>query len=124
TVRNYQHDLEDFAVYLSRALGVSTTLSVGDALTCLFQQSSPSAQEVALGFRSHLLSANLSTASINRHLATLRSVTKLARMMGMMTWYLEVPSLRIEKRRDTCGPSVDGVRRMLAATSGDTEAET
>jgi integrase len=66
----------------------------------------------------------LSAASINRHLATLRSVTKLGRMLGMLTWYLELPNLKPEPRRDTRGPSVDEVRRMLAATSGDTEAET
>ncbi len=124
TVRNYQHDLQDFAVYVSRALGISPTLSVNEALTHLFHQSSPAAHEVALGFRSHLRAARLSAASINRHLAALRSVTKLGRMLGMLTWYLEVPSLTPEPRRDTRGPSVDEVRRMLAATSGDTKAET
>jgi len=45
-------------------------------------------------------------------------------MLGMLTWYLEVPSLKPEPRRDTRGPSVDEVRRMLAVTGGDTEAET
>lgn len=124
TVRSYRHDLEDFAVYLSRAVGISPPLSVNEALTHLFHQSSPAAHEVALGFRSHLRSARLSAASINRHLAALRSITRLGRMLGMMTWYLEVPSLKAEQRRDTRGPSVDEVRRMLAATSGDTEAET
>lgn len=124
TIRNYRHDLEDFAVYLSRALGISPTLSVNEALTHLFRQPSPAAHEVGLGFRSHLLSASLSHASINRHLATLRSVTKLGRMLGMTTWYLEVPSLKAEKLRDTRGPAADDVRRMLAATSGDTEAAT
>ncbi len=124
TVRNYRHDLQDFAVYLSRALGISPTLSVHEALTHVFRQSSPAAHEVALGLGSHLRAARLSAASINRHLAALRSVTKLGRMLGMLTWYLEVPSLPPEPRRDTRGPSVDEVRRMLAATSGDTKAET
>lgn len=124
TVRSYRHDLDDFAVYLSRALEISPPLSVNEALTHLFHQSSPAAHEVAIGFRSHLRLARLSAASINRHLATLRSVTKLGRMLGMLTWYLEVPSLKPEQRRETRGPSVDEVRQMLAVTSGDTEAET
>ena len=124
TLRSYQHDLEDLALYISRALGISPPLDVTTALALLCKQSSPSAHEIVLGFRHYLGSAHLSAASINRHLATLRSVTKLARMLGLTTWGLEVAGVKAETRRDTRGPSVDDVRRMLAATSGDTEAET
>jgi integrase/recombinase XerC len=124
TVRSYHHDLEDFALYLSRALAITPALSVNDALSQLFKQSAPSAHEVVLGFRGWMLSAHLSAASVNRHLATLRSVSKLGRMLGMMTWYLEVPGVKAEKRRNTMGPHVADIRRMLEATSGDTEGET
>jgi integrase/recombinase XerC len=48
----------------------------------------------------------------------------LGRMLGLMTWYLEVPGVKAERRRQTAGPTVEDIRRMLAATSGDTEAET
>jgi integrase/recombinase XerC len=123
-VRGYEHDLQDFSLYLSRALAISPTLSVPDALAKLFRQSSSSAHEIVLGFRHYLASAHLSAASINRHLATLRSVSKLGRMLGMMSWYLEVPGVKAERRRDVRGPSVDDVKRLLAATAGDTEAET
>jgi integrase len=44
-------------------------------------------------------------------------------MLGMMSWYLEVPGVKAERRRDVRGPSVDDVR-LLAATAGDSEAET
>jgi len=124
TRRSYEHDCQDFARYLSGALAISPGLSVTDALEMLFRQSSPSAHEIVLGFRHHLASARLSAASINRHMATLRSVTKLGRMLGMMTWYLEVPGVKAEKRRQTAGPTLTDVRRLLAATDGDTEAET
>jgi hypothetical protein len=30
-------------------------------------------------------------------------------MLGMMTWYLEVPGVKAEKRRPTTGPAVDDV---------------
>jgi integrase/recombinase XerC len=126
TVRNYRHDLEDFALYLSRALAIEPILNVGEALTRLFGQSSPSAHEIGLGFRSHLQAARLSAASINRHLATLRSVSKLARMLGTVNggWFLEVLGVKAERRRDTRGPDVADIRRMLEATGGDTEGET
>src|ERR1700704_5347572 len=124
TVRSYRHDLEDFALYFSRALGMSPRMDVNASLARLFAQSSPSAHEIVLGFRHHLASARLSAAAINRHLACLRSVSKLGRMLGMMTWYLEVPGVKAEKRRETSGPAVEDIRRMLAAASGDTEADT
>ena len=94
TIRGYRHDLEDFALYFSRALAMSPPMNVNEALSRLFKQSSPSAHEIVLGFRGYLASAHLSAASINRHLATLRSVTKLGRMLGMMSWYLEVPGVK------------------------------
>lgn len=124
TIRSYQHDLEDFALFLSRALAISPPMGVNDALAQLFRQSSPSAHEIVLAFRHHLAAAHLAPASINRHLATLRSVTKLGRMLGMMTWYLEVPGVKAERRRDVRGPSTEDVRQLLAATQGDTEADT
>lgn len=124
TIRSYRHDLEDFSLYFSRALALTPPMRLEEALSRLFKQSSPSAHEIVLGFRGWMMAAHLSAASINRHLATLRSVSKLGRMLGMMTWYLEVPGVKAEKRRQTMGPTVADVRRLLEATSGDTEAET
>jgi len=124
TIRSYRHDLEAFALYLSRALGISPPMDVHAAVSRLFKQSAPSAHEIVLGFRHYLETAHLSASGINRHIATLRSVTKLGRMLGMMTWYLEVPGVKAEKRRKTAGPTVADVRRLLDATSGDTEADT
>ena len=42
----------------------------------------------------------------------------------MTAWYLEVPGVKAEKRRQTAGPTTAEVRQLLAATSGDTEGET
>ena len=58
--------------------------------------------------------------------ATLRSVSKLARMLGVVHggWYLEVPGVKAERRRDTRGPAVEDIRRMLEATAADTETGT
>jgi hypothetical protein len=45
-------------------------------------------------------------------------------MLGMMTWYLELGGVKPEKRRVTAGPTIEEIRHMLDATSGDTEPET
>ncbi len=124
TIRSYQHDLENFACYFARALGLGPRMTVPRALDRLFAESAPSAHEIVLGFRAHLLAVNLAPASINRHLACLRSVSKLGRMLGCMTWYLELGGVKSEKRRQTAGPTLADVREMLDATTGDTEAET
>ena len=126
TMRSYEHDLEAFAAFLSAGLRVTPPLTIEAALARLFQEDSPSAHGLVLSFRASLLAANLAPASINRALATLRSVSKLARMLGVVHggWYLEVPGVKAERRRDTRGPAVDDIRRMLEATAGRTETET
>ncbi|MGH9423111.1 MAG: hypothetical protein ACRD3J_24250 [Thermoanaerobaculia bacterium] len=59
TIRSYQHDLEDFALFFSRALAITPVMSTTDALSRLFKQSAPSAHEIVLGFRHHLASAHM-----------------------------------------------------------------
>lgn len=124
TIRAYQRDLEAFAQFLSNALAIRPSMRTIEALDRLFRQSSPSAHEIILAFRDFLDAAGLSSASVNRHLATLRSVSKLARMLGLTTWAIEVPGMRVERRRDTRGPSPENVDRMLAKVAGNTEQET
>jgi integrase/recombinase XerC len=124
TVSAYYDDLGNFAAFFSRALGISPRLKPLEAMTKLFQQSAPSANEIAIHFSAYLQGAHLSPATVNRHISTLRSLTKLARMLGLITWMIEIPNVRHERRRSTLGPTVPQVREMLAATSADTEAET
>ena len=45
-------------------------------------------------YRAHLQDRKLSPATINRRLAALRSLVKLARTLGLVTWGLEVEGLR------------------------------
>jgi hypothetical protein len=75
TIRAYQRDLEAFAQFFSRALAIRPGLTVYAALDAFFHQSAPSAHEIVLAFRDFLAAANLSSGTINRHLATLRSVS-------------------------------------------------
>ncbi len=126
TLRSYESDLQKFARFLSAGLGVVSALTVEAALDRLCREDSANAHGIVLSWRAAMLRANLAPATINRALATLRSVSKLARMLGLVhgAWYLEVPGVKAERRRDTRGPSVEDVRRMLEATAGDTETAT
>lgn len=124
TIRAYQRDLEAFSQYFSGAVGICPPLRTNAVLDTFFRQSAPSAHEIVLGFRHFLESSRLAPASINRHLATLRSVSKLARMLGLSMWTLEVGGVKSERRRDTRGPTPDVIARLLDATTGDTEQQT
>jgi integrase/recombinase XerC len=124
TMRSYESDLDRFAAFLSDERRSLMPLTNEAALARLFHEDSAGAHGLVLAFRASMLAANLAPATINRALATLRSVSKLARMLGLMTWYLEVPGVKAERRRDTRGPAVEDVRRLLAATAANTEVAT
>jgi len=57
---------------------------------------------------------SLAAATVNRRLAAVRSLVRLARTLGMVPWTLEVPSVKAEAYRDTAGPGTAAVRRILA----------
>ena len=81
------------------------------------------ANETALNYRSHLLAIGLAPATVNRRLAALRSLVKLARTLGMVGWALDVPSVRSEAYRDTSGPGRDGFCRLLDQLASRTDAK-
>ena len=77
------------------------------------------ANRLVLAYRARMLEQKLAPATINRRLAALRSIVKLARTFGMVAWALEIPGLRSAPYRDTRGPGMAGVRAMLQAAALD-----
>jgi integrase/recombinase XerC len=122
TIAAYQCDLEEFALFVSRALAISPVLKVPEALAWLFKQGTASAHETVLHFRAHLERAGMAPSSINRHLSALRSLTGLARMLGLIDWRIELPGVKSERRRDTRGPEPVIVKQVLEAIDVKTEA--
>jgi integrase/recombinase XerC len=108
TLRAYAADLKDFAGFLGFAdpvLAVQQLLSTGPG----------QANSLVLGYKADLLNRKLKAATVNRRLAALRSVVKMARTLGMIAWALEVSGLRSQPYRDTRGPGRDGFRKLLGA---------
>jgi integrase/recombinase XerC len=111
TLRAYGRDVADFAAFCSAP--------TADAAAARLLAHGPGpANELALLYRAHLAERGLSPATVNRRLAALRSLVKLARALGLVGWALEVPGPRSESYRDTRGPGAAAYRRLLARLAG------
>lgn len=111
TVRAYSQDLEDFRAFV----GVSTK---EEAAWTLLSQGQGPANELAQDYGKDLLRRGLSPATVNRRLAALRSVVKLARTRGLVPWALDVEGEKAQSYRDTRGPGEEGFRRLLSVLDG------
>ncbi|MBC8134376.1 MAG: tyrosine-type recombinase/integrase, partial [Fibrella sp.] len=115
TLRAYRNDLEQFRVFVNAP-------TAADAVNVLLAGGQGAANGTVLRYRAHLSELNRSPATINRALSALRALLKLARMLGVVPWSLDVPNVPAESYRDTRGPGVAGVKRVLATTnSGENE---
>jgi integrase len=74
----------------------------------------PPAAAPALAYRAGMAARGLSAAAVNRRLAALRSLVKLANRLGMVPWKLDVKGAKPVAYRDTRGPGRDAYRTLLA----------
>ncbi len=107
TLAAYRRDLEDFRAFLSAA-------TVEDAGRLVITAAQGDANAMAHAYRIHLVERGLQAATINRRLAALRSLVKLANTVGLIPWRLSVESLKSQAYRDTRGPGGDVYREVLA----------
>lgn len=111
TLAAYRADLADFAA----SLGMDQEAAAAQ----LLGHGHGPANRIALAYRAHLLERGLSAATVNRRLAALRSLVKLAGTLGLVPWKLEVPSCKSEAYRDTRGPGEDPIRAAIAKLTRD-----
>lgn len=116
TVRAYRGDLEAFA----RWAGAD---SLEGALEAFLVLPAAAANSAGLRYRGALLEQGLAAATVNRRLASLRSAVSLARLLGRVTWALEVPGVESQPYRDTRGPGAAGFRSMLRSLEGRQDAK-
>lgn len=111
TMRAYSQDLEDFRAFA----GVGT---VEAAAAALLGHGHGEANAAALAYKASLVERGLAAATVNRRLAALRSLVKLARVLGVVPWTLEVQNAKAQPYRDTRGPGRVGFRAMLEQLAG------
>ena len=108
TMRAYKKDLNIFADFcgapsIDAAAAELLAMSHGEANGCL------------LKYRTHMeKKQKLASASVGRRLAAVRALVRLARLLGMIDWMIDVQSPRLQSYRDTRGPGEDVFEKMLA----------
>lgn len=106
TLDAYAGDLDDFAAVLGfdcREEAVLRLLSLGAG----------PANALVLRYRNVMVDGGLQASTINRRLAALRSLVKLARTLGVIVWGIDIPNLKVEIYRDTRGPGLSAFCQML-----------
>lgn len=114
TFRAYDGDLRHFAAFL----GVADSRA---ALAALVQLGAGGANRAVLMFRNHMAERRLSAATIKRRLAAIRSAVKVARLIGLVEWSIDVGGPKVEDYRDTRGPGVAGWRAIQVTAEAHAE---
>ncbi len=116
TLMAYRADLDDFRQFVKAP-------SAEAAAELLIRLSHGDANAVVLAYRSHLVERTLQPATINRRLAAIRSLVKLARTLGVVEWSLDIEGVKSQAYRDTRGPGRDGVSKLMTMAAGRADAK-
>lgn len=97
TLNAYKGDLEDFRNFVGSP-------SIDEAMKALLSLDHGDANFVAMSYRNHLFDRSLSSSTINRRLAALRSIVRLANLIGIVYFKLEVANEKVLLTKDVRGP--------------------
>lgn len=117
TRRGYAADLECLAVFLGLPDGSA-------AIDHLLLAGPAQANLVALRFLAAREAAGDKPGTRRRRLAAIRSALGVARLIGMISWHIEVSGPKASAYRDTRGPGLDGVKALLGAIRGQSPKAT
>lgn len=112
TLRAYAGDLAAFADFVG--------CGQQDAARLLLGSGHGAANLLAMDYRAALLGRKLAPATINRRLAALRALVKMANRLGLVAWALEVDGVKSQAYRETRGPGQTGAAALLQACAKET----
>src|SRR5579872_5593878 len=100
TLAAYRADLENFRIFVGAA-------TASEASRHLLTVTHGEANGISLAYKAHMTDRGLQAATINRRLAAVRSLVKLANTLGLVQWTLAVENVKTKAYRDTRGPGPD-----------------
>lgn len=114
TRKAYLEALRDFTNWKTEREGPPVGNDpVGYYATAFLAGGPGAANLCALEFQTALSARGLAPSTVNLKIQALRALCKVGRMMGLITWGIDVRQLRAEPYRDTRGPGLTGVRALL-----------
>lgn len=124
TVEAYKFDLSDFSRFVNAP-------TAGAAVELLISGGPALANRKALDYKADMMARKpkaLAPSTIARRLSALRSLLRLCRMLGRITWSIDVRGPKVTQYRDTRGPGLKGWRKIRAKaperTKGDPDGRT
>lgn len=112
TQKGYRQDLARFAAFLR----VGLDQLAGTFFRLSGAEANYAVSEFKIWMRDHGGRAGkpASSATVNRRLAAIKSFTKMGRLVGAISWHVEVPNMQAEAQRDMRGPTLEEVQRLIA----------
>ncbi len=80
------------------------------------------ANRLVSGYRAYLMEEKYAPSTVRRRLDSLKSLTRVARMFGFVTFNLEIQAVRVETYRDTKGPGEDAILDVLDRLGANTDS--
>lgn len=111
TRRAYRQEIDRFCAFLARSWGAD------QALERYLSLSETNAHAVVDAYRTTLLQK--SPSSVNRSMVALNSFAKSCKRHGLIGYRLEAKMVQSDPYRDTRGPGIDGVKRLLAEAKAE-----
>ncbi len=101
----YTGDLKHFAKF--RGFDTPSAVSLD-----FLSQGHGEANSILIDYKDYLRK-NYAPLTTNRRLAAIKSLVKMAKMLDIINWDIEVQGVKAEQYKDTSGPGLESVRRML-----------
>lgn len=107
TLEAYKRDLVQFSGFVGSS-------SSEEAAKRLLMLELGQANLLAMKYKAYLIDdLKLQSATVNRRLAAIRSLVRLARTLGLISWALEIQNQKHETYRDVRGIGSDGIKAIF-----------
>lgn len=108
TLRAYSRAWDD----LARFMGLSGRL---DALAQMVRLSAGEANLLAARYRKHMADLGMAARTISSRLGAISGIIKRARRFGLCAFRLDIEPIKLTRSKDTAGPGVANVEKIIAA---------